>query len=1111
MAQIRRYGPSSVMPEVTPAPQLGNASAQVFETLEKGFSAVNEFIRPAVTRVKESQGEAEAMAALEGKGPRYNVTQTAAGAPAPAGSAQPPGPVRPGPTRAKAEWLRYSNQDATRNQPLDPRLVEALSFLPEMGIEVEVFSGGQPGIDEGGERVGSTRHDHGKAADIFLYQGGRRLNHLDPADEKIFEDIARRAMQRGITGIGAGPGYMAEGSIHVGFGEKAVWGAGGQGENAPEWLKRAFGSAGMPSEQSPEYALEVINDNTFEPRLPFTVRDAAFNAAADRVIGARAAEAMEMGLTIAAQKADGNLEVLQREMEKVKAEVIGSLPDNLPGLRTDLEAAFVRSAGVAQRQAIDLQQRRLIARQTEAQTTAQAALQSEVERIALTGGSSADIASALAQGQEALVRFGPREGFVLNGREYGPDPSRAGTMTVSDIGSTVLTLGADAQRIMIEAEFQKSGAPGQFVEEFRRQVYAGKSPLPAGESLDLLASLESRARTAESARRTKANAERERLTKETDATINAYVEMTEAGVPVAIPAGERAAILSKLSPFPDLQRQAELEFAVADAAVATHGMRGPELLAYTDRVRKDISDAAARGELDLEGVAVLQSLEDRVKKIRDAVTAEMIGLPLVEQLAMDGAAPDQVNWDELRARANGKPEVLEQIAATEAFYNAIGDMSGMTARERDQVLSEARRRQRELAAQGKDYGAAALLQTQVIDKLETWNAKQKDLAANDAMAFARAKGIPMPSLAEAQSLNDVGAILSERVRRIAPLAVTEGVQNPVPITADEVELIAQTFNSPETTRQQQAAFLGSVVGLGKDRAMAIFGKIGKSEPGLFAAGMVYAMGNQDAAITMLKGAGEAKVPVAAQAENAARTATLGGISQYLSDGDVQQLDQVAMMYARGKAISEGMREITSSDLEEGYRVATGMQPDGTGGIASTQYGDTILPPGYDPDRFAATIEMIDDGALVRLIPGGVFDDAGEYVWSDALVRSIEGMEPTPDPYVFTPLDADGARFVTINDGVPGFVTIDLREVEKARKASEADKLRKAEGEARGQAADQAAQAQARTLTERQRLEKDLQLQERLLDAWERNGQSDDLLTRQRAKIADLMAQIEGLE
>lgn len=139
------------------------------------------------------------------------------------------------------DWLRYANQGATRNQPIDSRLIEALGFLPEMGLSMEVFSGGQPA--RGLARVGSHRHDHGNAADVFFYKDGRRLDWANPEDQPVFGDIVRRARAAGVTGFGAGPGYMQPGSMHVGFGAPAVWGAGGKAANAPEWLRAAYEGA----------------------------------------------------------------------------------------------------------------------------------------------------------------------------------------------------------------------------------------------------------------------------------------------------------------------------------------------------------------------------------------------------------------------------------------------------------------------------------------------------------------------------------------------------------------------------------------------------------------------------------------------------------------------------------------------------------------------------------------------------------------------------------------------------------------------------------------------------------------------------------------------------
>ena len=149
-----------------------------------------------------------------------------------------------------AEWLRYANSGAIRNKPLDPRLVEALRFLPAMGITMEVFSGGQDAKGAGTRRTGSTRHDDGGAADVMFYKDGKLLDWANPKDVPVFESIVQAASKAGVTGFGAGPEYMRPGSMHLGYGPKAVWGAGGSGASAPEWLRAAAGVAG-PSTAGP--------------------------------------------------------------------------------------------------------------------------------------------------------------------------------------------------------------------------------------------------------------------------------------------------------------------------------------------------------------------------------------------------------------------------------------------------------------------------------------------------------------------------------------------------------------------------------------------------------------------------------------------------------------------------------------------------------------------------------------------------------------------------------------------------------------------------------------------------------------------------------------------
>lgn len=137
--------------------------------------------------------------------------------------------------------IRYTNQSATRNQPLSRKLERSMGFLDELGIDMEVFSGGQPAKGTSTKRVGSERHDHGDSADVFFYKDGRKLNWANEKDRPIFQEIVRRGKAAGITGFGAGPGYMSPGAMHLGFGAPLVWGAGGRAKNAPQWLRDAYG------------------------------------------------------------------------------------------------------------------------------------------------------------------------------------------------------------------------------------------------------------------------------------------------------------------------------------------------------------------------------------------------------------------------------------------------------------------------------------------------------------------------------------------------------------------------------------------------------------------------------------------------------------------------------------------------------------------------------------------------------------------------------------------------------------------------------------------------------------------------------------------------------
>lgn len=129
----------------------------------------------------------------------------------------------------------------TRDLPIAPELRNLLKVAAEeAGIsKVRVTSGGQCPKGTCTKRTGSTRHDAGQAADLQLLIDDRLLRFTVPADLPQIVSFVSAAASAGATGFGAGLNYMGNDTIHVGFGSRAVWGAGGQSSNAPQWLINA--------------------------------------------------------------------------------------------------------------------------------------------------------------------------------------------------------------------------------------------------------------------------------------------------------------------------------------------------------------------------------------------------------------------------------------------------------------------------------------------------------------------------------------------------------------------------------------------------------------------------------------------------------------------------------------------------------------------------------------------------------------------------------------------------------------------------------------------------------------------------------------------------------
>jgi hypothetical protein len=102
-----------------------------------------------------------------------------------------------------------TNQGATRNQPITPYLMGAISAAVRdvygPNARAEVYSGGQNPYPEK-QRTGSTRHDNGMAADVYVYADGRKM---------MGDDLGRLAQYWLARKIGGAGIEMRGGGIHL--------------------------------------------------------------------------------------------------------------------------------------------------------------------------------------------------------------------------------------------------------------------------------------------------------------------------------------------------------------------------------------------------------------------------------------------------------------------------------------------------------------------------------------------------------------------------------------------------------------------------------------------------------------------------------------------------------------------------------------------------------------------------------------------------------------------------------------------------------------------------------------------------------------------------------
>lgn len=135
---------------------------------------------------------------------------------------------------------------STRNLPLSQSLVATIQKgLIGTGLNWHSYSGGQPARGSGGRRVGSTRHDNGRASDGYFKDAatGRVLDANNAQDRQRIAGVLSKLRQSGVQGIGWGPGYMGSKNFHLDVVSPEIWGEGGRSSNAHQWVMAAAGGS----------------------------------------------------------------------------------------------------------------------------------------------------------------------------------------------------------------------------------------------------------------------------------------------------------------------------------------------------------------------------------------------------------------------------------------------------------------------------------------------------------------------------------------------------------------------------------------------------------------------------------------------------------------------------------------------------------------------------------------------------------------------------------------------------------------------------------------------------------------------------------------------------
>lgn len=225
--------------------------------------------------------------------------------------------------------------------------------------------------------------------------------------------------------------------------------------------------------QGAREAVEAVERGDFRARPGLTVRDEAFNEIGSRVYVSRIADGLATEAERLARTMQGNPEGVARALDQYASGLRTGLPDTGAAI-TVFEENFNRIRSAYIQRAAKEEAAHLGDQDAAAAIDLFDAMGRNMRNLTMAGGSSSDLAASFVEYQDALIAYGPREGFVLNGVAYDADPRRAGLLSVAHIQERLIDTEDEMKALQIRAAYNDAEDKAEFLLSMDERINSGE-------------------------------------------------------------------------------------------------------------------------------------------------------------------------------------------------------------------------------------------------------------------------------------------------------------------------------------------------------------------------------------------------------------------------------------------------------------------------------------------------------------------------------------------------------------------------------------------------------------------------------------------------------------